>query len=541
MLFLFKNIILIVNIMTVGALTQITNYNTNAANNFLEVDPQISFFKTVYRKYTRFAMENIAFDNLSKQKLSFDSTSIITANIPRNADLLKNLYFTFELPDIYSGNHTNNNVSQNYEFKWIKNIGINIFNYISIKINDQEIEKLYSDYINIWKELHLNDEQKEVFNKNIQNIPEVYDPKNGPGMNGVYPSITSDTQSQKWYNHNTKISNTFSDATFPSIIGRKVKVPIPFWFCQNSGLVVPLVALQYSQLSIEFEMKAFRDLYTIIDAKHTHSTVLTSFGKRIKPGNDEHHAISNFTLNNYAYNINPNIEGEFIFLDNSERKRFASFDHEYLITQPRLTEKDGVEIKKSIEETDCKLSGAFNPVKYITWVIKRDDMKNLNEWNNYSNWVYEDIPPYSNQYSYETMAYNLTTSKDFFYSNKDSNYSSLFTVDHLKKNILTNIRIEFDGVDRINKDADYFEKQQIEQHFKTKPKDGIYLYSFSLNPNEYQPSGCCNFSNIQVPKIYFKRNTVTGTNNYNHRAFIYIVSYNILVIKNGIGSLKFVN
>ena len=101
--------------MTIGALTQIKNYNTNAANNFLELDPQISFFKTVYRKYTRFAMENIAFDNLSKQKLSFDNNIIITADIPRNGDLLKNLYFTFDLPNIYSGSYTNT-ISENFEF-----------------------------------------------------------------------------------------------------------------------------------------------------------------------------------------------------------------------------------------------------------------------------------------------------------------------------------------------------------------------------------------------------------------------------------------
>jgi hypothetical protein len=269
--------------------------------------------------------------------------------------------------------------------------------------------------------------------------------------------------------------------------------------------------------------------------------VSTSFGKRIKPGSEAHHGISNFTTDNYAYNINPNLEGEFIFLDEEERRRFALNDHEYLITQSRLTEKDGVQITSTVEETGAKLLPAFNPVKYITWVIKRDDLKHLNDWNNYSNWVYEDIPPYSNQYAYETMAYNVNGAKHFFYSTKDS-HGSLYTEDYLKRNILTNVRIEFDGINRIDKDAHYFEKQQVYQHFKTKPKDGIYVYSFSLNPTEMQPSGSCNFSNIQVPKIYFKRNIVTGFSSYyNHRAYIYIISYNILVIKNGIGSLKFVN
>ena len=273
------------------------------------------------------------------------------------------------------------------------------------------------------------------------------------------------------------------------------------------GHVIP-VALQYTQISLEFEMRAFRDLYTIIDSKHTTSTVSTSFGKRIKTGSEEHHGIDNFTINNYAYNINANIEAEFLFLDEEERRRFALNDHEYLITQSRLTEKDGILISSNIEETSAKLLPAFNPVKYITWVIKRDDMKNLNDWNNYSNWVYEDIPPYSNQYAYEQMAYNLNSSKHFFYSTKDSSHSSLYTNDYLKKNILTNVRIEFDGVNRIDKDANYFEKQQVYQHFKTKPKDGIVVYSFSVNPTDIQPSGSCNFSNIQVPKIYFKRSTL---------------------------------
>ena len=72
--------------------------------------------------------------------------------------------------------------------------------------------------------------------------------------------------------------------------------------------------------------------------------------------------------------------------------------------------------------------------------------------------------------------------------------------------------------------------------------DGIYVYSFSLNPLDYQPSGSCNFSDIYNPRIYFKKNVNDDSfSEYNYRAYVYIVSYNILVIKNGIGNLKFVN
>ena len=119
--------------MTVGALYQIKNLNKNSANNFLELNPQISFFKIVFRKYSRFAMENITFDNLSRNTLDFDDNVTIKCDIPRNADLLKSLYLTFTLPDIYSGKKTNNNISENYRFKWIENIGINILIFLHFK------------------------------------------------------------------------------------------------------------------------------------------------------------------------------------------------------------------------------------------------------------------------------------------------------------------------------------------------------------------------------------------------------------------------
>ena len=526
-----------------GGLYQIKNYNTSFKNNYLEVNPQISFFKTVYRKYSRFAVENKEINEFTRNKLVYDNEITLKCDIPRNGDLLKNLYFTFELPHIYSGNYTNNSITENFEFQWIKNIGTNIFNFFSLKINDQEITRLYGDYINIWKELTLTNSEKEIFNRNIGHLKEYYDPKNGPGMNGNYPHVTtSDTstnQSNKWRNHNSKIVGT-SDADFsfdnaiPSIIGRKVRVPIPFWFSSNSGLALPLIAMQYSILSVEVEMKKFQDLYTIVDANSANTN---SFKKRIKPGAETYQKIETFT-NNYDMAINPKLEAEYVFLDEEERRRFAVHDHEYLITQPFLTEKQGAQLSQGSEETFMRLIPALNPVKYITWVIKRDDMPKINEWNNYSNWVYEDIPPYSQQYTYERMYYNISDTKDVFY-NVDSDNSN-FKLDFLKKNVLTHARIELDGVNRIDKVAEYFERQQINDYFKTDCKEGIYVYSFSLNPNEYQPSGCINLANVDRARLFLKKTSSTLTE-YNYRVFIYIISYNILLIKNGMASVKFAN
>ena len=159
------------------------------------------------------------------------------------------------------------------------------------------------------------------------------------------------------------------------------------------------------------------------------------------------------------------------------------------------------------------------------------DKAQVNDWNNYSNWVYPDIPPYSTTIANKETKYNLTTSKNTFYTPGNTTHIADYSLNKFKKNVLTNVRIEFDGTDRINKNADYFLNQQIYQHFKTNPKDGIYVYSFSLTPSEYQPSGSCNFSNINYPKIYFSRDTIENFTYYTNKAYIYIVSYKKLIQK----------
>ena len=175
-------------------------------------------------------------------------------------------------------------------------------------------------------------------------------------------------------------TSNYNQNIFPSIKSRKIKVPLPFSFTRNSGLALPLIALQYSVLSLEFNMRKFLELYTVIDAKYT-SIISSSFGKRIKPNTEDEYHISNFT-NDFTFNIKPNVEGEYIFLDDDERKRFALYDHEYLYEQSKVLNKDGVEVLSILEETNTKILSAFNPVKYLVWVIKRDDFKHINQWNN---------------------------------------------------------------------------------------------------------------------------------------------------------------
>jgi hypothetical protein len=538
-----------------GGLLQLAAYG--AQDLKLTGNPQISFFKTVYRQYTNFSMESIKLD-INGPTLSENNNCELTCPITRNGDLISDIYFCFELPNIYSGKHSQTGSAPfyNYEFQWIKNIGYNIFNSVSILIEGNIIDKHYSDWMHIWSELNMSDSEKNMLDEMIGNIPEIYDPSNSKGQNGLYPHITTSTnntlQAEKYkdFNNNLiKISNANKDITIPSIKKRNIKVPLLFWFNRNKGLALPLVALQYNRIELKFELKNVNKLFTVLETDST----LTFHRKRIKPGAKSHTTLANFLIDSTMVNtsnntrslnfldIKPYVEGNYIFLDNDERKRFSRNSHNYLIEQVKRVKVDGVKStsKHSIEFDQC--------CKYLAWVGKRSDIDERNDWNNYTNWIYPDIAPYTNEYRYKTMFGSSVSSTPPFYTVGNTEQENNFKNSVVNKHILKNIDLSFNGILRLKeKNQDYFNRVQIYQHFKNNTNDnGIYVYSFSVNPKEFQPSGTCNFSKINLIEMTLDINELpvnnSGTNYYTYDFEVYAVTYNILRIMSGIGALEFSN
>ena len=528
-------------------------------------NPQISFFKIVYRRYTNFSMESIKLNLSGNPGLGESETTEYKCKIDRDADLVSDIYFCFELPDIYSGKHSRSGSEPfyNYEFKWIKNIGINIFDYMQIKIGGVEIDKQYSEWLYIWSQLNLSNSEKEIFDEMIGNVPELYEPENGLGQNGSYPHISTasntdnSVQADRWDDFLNKIitieeAQNASLSVLPSIRKRKIKVPLNFWFNKNIGLALPLVALQYHEVELVFRLRPIYDLYTIIE---TDSTKTLNHRRRIKPlSTNTNHLIQNFLLDTnmvsfsgssrtlIRFDIKPYLEANYIYLENEERLRFASYEHEYLIEQvSRVSGGDFTGVTSTVKDAI-----KFNhPVKYISWVGTRSDASDRNDWNNYTNWLHTDIPPYSKEYnSMTTWGTNLSTTALPYYNLEVAEHKTNFKSEYFNKNILNTAEISFNGMTRLNeKDSDYFNKVQIYKYFKGKPNDnGIYVYSFSLNPGEHQPSGTCNFSNLDRVELFLNvyEPPKNGTTNYYDYNFnIYAVNYNVLKIMSGLGSVEF--
>ncbi len=182
-----------------GGLLQLVAYG--AQDVYLTGNPQITFFKVVYRRHTNFAME--AIQQTFSGTASFGNS--ITVQISRNGDLIHRTYVQVTLPNI-----TTNTV---IEDKYVNYVGLRLLKDVSIEIGGQPIDKHYADWLYIWNELSLPRGKRCAWEY----------------MVGADQDITRN--------------------------GATLYIPLEFWFCRNIGLSLPLIALQYHEvkLKITFE------------------------------------------------------------------------------------------------------------------------------------------------------------------------------------------------------------------------------------------------------------------------------------------------
>lgn len=275
------------------------------------------------------------------------------------------------------------------------------------------------------------------------------------------------------------------------INSRKVYVPMNFWFNRSICYSLPLCSLQYSEVELTIELKPLTSLYKIY---YTRGGVTDFYA----PNMDlEEHQLYTFVNNNKkrylisesVLDVKAYLEVNYIFLDKPERRFFIYNPIEYLIEQTTMIQK------LNVSESSTHDLILQNPVKEIMWVCFRNDKRERNDW--------------------------------FVYTDGD---------DH----IMRSAKLMFNGNDRFDeKDPTYFNFVQPFQHHKANYKDGLYLYSFSINADDVeQPSGACNCSLINKIQMYMTTR-LPDDEYYAYDVTFYAISYNLLRIEKGLGSVAF--
>ena len=251
--------------MTGGGLLGLVAYGSQ--NVVLSGNPDMTYFYKVFRRYTHFAMESIAQQMDGPDQLFYDQPIKVRFKIPRIGDLVSDMYFTFQLPDIYSKYISPRVRSYQYEFQWSKYIGCALIQNAAFFIGGQKIQEFDGSYLLAKALADYKTDEFAKWERLVGNVAELVDPANGIYAGGTnqtgYPNVIRDPSLPLG-----------SQLNRPSLFGQTIRVPLPFWFAENAGSALPLVGLQYHECEVQLTLNPINQLYTVLDAS----------GFRVAPG-----------------------------------------------------------------------------------------------------------------------------------------------------------------------------------------------------------------------------------------------------------------
>ena len=405
-----------------------------AQDVYLTGNPEVTFYQAKYKRHTNFAMENI------EQTLNGNpgNSGRVSVTVARNGDLVGDMYVELE-SDATAGSAA---------ACWVAERAISS---IELSIGGQRVDKQYQKWWRLYTELHLDEAKKATYGK----------------------------------------LTTAED-------GKTVFLPLMFFFNRNPGLYLPLIALQYHEVRIDFDLASDMETY----------------------------------LNKGVFKVWAN----YIYLDTEERRRFAQKGHEYLIEQVQHT---GVDTVDATGTKQIRLS--YNhPVKELVWCLAGSGADGL--------WNFGKAAGVANAIALKAGPSDVATTvgDQALPISAATGAPVVATAGHADRQAwteeaqgaMTKFKLVLNGQDRFKEQGGkYFNQVQPFNHHSGCPFPGVYAYSFALKPEEHQPTGTCNFSRIDNAQVSITTASAGAATNLH----MFATNYNVLRIQSGMGGLAFSN
>jgi hypothetical protein len=468
-----------------GGLMQLVAYG--AQDVYLTGNPKVTFFQAVYKRHTNFAMEVIE----QTVNGSAGNDGRLSVTIARNGDLIGDMFLELTTVGTLSSRAGDLTVSSGV---WCAERAVKD---IELTIGGQRIDKHYQIWWRLYSELYLNADKKANWAK-----------------------LTTDA---------TGVTSARGS--------HQVYLPLIFFFNRNPGLYLPLIALQYHEVRLDFDLASEFTTY---------------------------HSTSGY-----------HVWGNYVYLDTEERRRFAQKGHEYLIEQVQHTGSDSVTVANtSTQQKQIRLS--YNhPVKELVWCYNNGTSTNSGLWNFTSNLLTSNAVVLEASTSFSGLFGNTITLSSISTSTgvpqvlggsiasttnapgyailaasgqptpsicqwveEGLPYSGGF-ISKMSAGPLSSFKLILNGQDRFKEQSGkFFNQVQPYMHHSSNPYPGVYSYSFALKPEEHQPTGTCNFSRIDNAQVQvtMKAGAIDST-----AQWMFAVNYNVLRIQSGMGGLAFSN
>lgn len=556
-----------------GGLLQLAAYGSE--DMYLTGNPQITFFKIVFRRHTNFSQEMFEMNMLDKTKFGKKNK----VQLLRVGDLVTKMFLRIEISSVIPENGA--------KFAWVRRLGHAIIKSVYIEIGGIIIDKHYGEWIDIWYELARQGTHERGYAHMIGDVP---------------------------------ILTAYNDKIKPQYV---LFIPLIFWFNRFNGLALPIIAIQYHNIFIHVHFnqiekliifnQKFLESYDFSKFKILHSSLLVNFiyldtNERNKFATMRHEYLIEqlqFNIEKSVKNLEQRIELRFInpvkeiiwIMKNgnyTSGSRFLCYTHEEdwtniikeasrkllensitLINRTKCTIDDCMIHNREKMLIDEKYEDFFPQSEGITKngkiIVKNFSMDKtlrincnslkLGSYSITSKISATIIVSINNTITITDLETEITerdisipidkmidtrfqNDNDVFI-NQYTNYGLLISG---KINPFDFAQLDYNDYQRVNKqNGKFFNFLQPEMHHSNTPKDGINVYSFSLEPEKHQPMGTSNMSRIdKIILLLWLKDSIQKDNvpdldfiNMYSRIYVFATSYNILRVMNGLIGLSY--
>ena len=520
--------------MTGGGLLVLVTYGSQ--NVILSGNPQMTYYFKIFRRYAHFSMENVAIAMDGPNTISDTGPIQLRAKIQRIGDLLSDMIFSFNIPDIYSKAVSAANIpgvgtrQYEYEFQWVKALGAAIINSAEFFIGGQSIQRFDGTYLYAKAQLEYDTATLAKWNIMVGNTNELTAPSAGSyaasaNSGPTYPTVISQGPG-------------VTTANRPSIFGQTIHVPLNFWFTDATSQALPLVALQNQECEVVLTLNPVQTLYTILDPNGVRvapqfQTVSNILNNPVYAASSEKKldGTSATTIQNFLGdvnitapltwpNFNPILQCTFVYLSDEERTTFATRPLTYVL--PQLRSLALGPINKMSDTYKLEIT---SPVTRFIFIPSRTDNYNRNDFTNFTNWS-----------TYPFAPLNTGTLQPF-----NASRTSGLLIPNSQRDIIQSVRILCNGNEiQEEKPFDFLTKIYPFRYTSGNTNAEIPIYTWALTSSKTQPSGSINASRITNFQMEVKYYSLPTSTNYVYDLTLYAETLNFLVIASGSGAPKYV-
>lgn len=509
-----------------GGLFALVSYG--AQNTILSGNPQLTYFYKSFKRYSHFAEESVSTTFDGSNELQFSQGIQIRVKVQRVADLVRDMIFTFTLPDIYSKFIEPNPArSAQYNFAWINYIGCHIIQNVALIVGGTKVQEFDGNYILARALADFDTDRLAKWKYLVGETNELTNPALGAYGGGSatvgYPTVY-------------RAAGISPQVNRPSIFGRDIYVPLPFFSNESTFQALPLIALQYHEVEVQIQLRPIQELYTFLDpngARCQYGYQQTADEEQLQRNLPEYGAfqdplgdIRNFltdidttvpAINTWPYN--PRLQATYVYLTESERQTFASTPLSYLIYQvtrynfPAITSREYLQLQ------------THNTISRLLTITRRSDYIYRNDFTNWTNW-WNGQPPH-------VPTPGLPPWANYF-------YATGLLVPQGQQEIIRGLRVLGDGNELQEEKSGIFFERIVPYRYATGLSvPGLYNYSFALSSPTQQPDGSINSSRIRLFQVDVDPYPLPIGTTYVYDITIYAESINWFEVSSGMGGVKY--